>query len=118
MPPRSLDYPDAEAQNRAELRGYYQRAVAYLHLGNLKDAKTWTLFAYSFPEASKWVSKSLWAQICALNAATGARQVEAELAPYMPDTHANALWAQQQGMSPGEIELVKYRGKPCHIGNR
>lgn len=110
-PPRSLDYPTEGAQNRAEVIGYYERAVAYKHLGNLKEERTWIYLAH-FGDPQKWVSPALWAKIETEYASSGER---AQNAPVAAEQHADAAWGQEQGMSPEEVALVKYRGKPCHF---
>jgi len=116
-PPRSLDYPDDATQNAADVRGSYQRAIAYKHLGNHSEEQIWIGLAYRFPHAQTWVSKYVWSQIVAEYRSSGQDRQDAQLKAALntPAQHADALWARDQGMSDEEVQLVKYRGRPCHV---
>jgi len=115
-PPHSLDYPDDATSNAADLRSWYQQAIAYRHLNDNSDERTSIDLAYSFPHARKWVSKFFWSEIVAEYKASGEQpQAQNEAVAVTPEQHADALWARQAGYSGEEIELVKYRGRPCHI---
>lgn len=113
-PPHSLDYPTDDLSNAADVRMFYQYAVAYEHLRNMEQARSYISLAemslHPKPQAiSKFYADTVIAEFKKLKASPAIPPEQ------IAQQHTDAQWARDQGMSDEEVELVKFRGRPCHI---